>query len=129
MKNQSTLLTVDNPFGDTSLTANYVDLLGVGTANACEGGTAGAAGSQPQGPRRKSLVDTNVNSDDFVQVDYRGLWNNDGTLGTARMPNTDLHKYWPRNHSAGVWNPITGLPFVHPTVINPVTGVIEFPAP
>jgi len=129
MRNQSTLLTVANPFGDSSLTANYIDMLGTGSANGREGGTAGAASSQPQGPRRKSLTDTDVNFDDFTQADYRGLWTTDGGLGDSRTANADLYKYWPRNSSAGTWDPITGLPAVHPTVINPITGAVEFPVP
>ena len=120
MKDQPTL-TVNNPFTDPSLFANYVDMLGAGSPNALEG-TLGAETSQPQGPRRRSLIDTNDNRANFTQADYRGHW-----LGTARLPNADLHKFWPRNAIMGTWDPIAGTPVLHPTVISPITGEIEFP--
>ena len=123
MINQSELLTVDNPFADESLSAYYVDMLGVGN-NATGYETQAASASQPQGPRRTSLVDTNDNYADFSQADFRGHWE-----GTARTPNAELYRIWPRNSGAGAWNPITGIPAVHPTVRNPTTGEVEFPAP
>jgi len=77
--------------------------------------------SQPQGPRRVLLTDTNNNATDFSQADFRGHWE-----GTARVPNAELYRIWPRNASMGSWNPITGIPAVHPTVRNPATGIVEF---
>ena len=99
MRNQSAVLSVDNPFTETSLSANYVDMLGVisGT-NGFE--TAVAQQSRPQCPRRVSLADTDNNSKDFAQVDYRN----------SNVPASELYKYWPRNSSNGQWNPITGEP-------------------
>jgi len=120
MTNQSALLAVDNPFGDESLVAYYVDMLGVGNSTAFE--TSSGSASQPQGPRRTSLDDTDNNAVDFSQVDFRGHWE-----GTARTPNANLHRIWPRNAGAGEWNPMTGIPAVHPTVRNPATNEVEFP--
>ena len=138
MRNQPNLLTVDNPFGYAGLKDYYVDMLGAANnfANAnrvlaFEGTTATtppnimtdvAETSQPQGPRRLSLEDTDVNGTDFSQADFRGHWG-----GTARTPNARLHRIWPRNSAAGPWNPVTGIPAVHPTVRHPVTGDVEFP--
>jgi|GEM_PF-922181 len=110
-----------NPFTDEALWPYYVDMLGAGSNAASE--TASASTSQPQGPRRTSLVDTNNNGADFGQADFRGHWE-----GTDRTPNAELYRIWPRNSSAGAWNPITGIPQVHPTVRNPITGEVEFPA-
>jgi len=120
MINQSELLTVDNPFTEASLSAYYVDMLGVGSATAFE--TQAAPSTQPQGPRRISLEDTDNNNADFSQADFRGHWE-----GTARTPNAGLYRIWPRNASAGEWNPVSGVPAVHPTVRDPATGDIEFP--
>ena len=112
-----------NPFTDEALWSYYVDMLGAGSNAASE--TAFASTSQPQGPRRRSIVDTNNNGADFGQADFRGHWG-----GTARTPNAELYRIWPRNSSAGAWDPITGIPQVHPTVRNPTTdGEVEFPAP
>jgi hypothetical protein len=110
MVNQSAILTVANPFTEASLAANYVDMLGVGnnTITGFEG--ARASGSAPQGPRRKNLSDTDNNADDFGQVDYRGR------TGSNGVDDNQLYKFWPRNSAAGAWDPVTGLPAVHPTV-------------
>ena len=119
--NLATLLPGNvNPFTAGSLWPYYIDLLGA--TNAIFEGTAAAAQAAPQPPRRTSLVDTNNNSTNFAQVDYRGHWG-----GTARLPNENLHRFWPRNATMGAWNPITGLPEIHPVVRNPTTGIIEFP--
>jgi hypothetical protein len=99
MKNQASL-SVDNPFTESSLTSDYVDMLGVGTANGFE--TQAASTSRPQGPRRTSLADTDNNKEDFAQADYRGQ------SGSNGMSDEDLLKYWPRNSAAGAWDPITG---------------------
>jgi hypothetical protein len=108
LKNQSSALSVPNPFTEPTMTADYVDMLGVGTTNGCE--TTASATSRPQGPRRASLTDTDNNGIDFARVDYR-IYN-----GSNGMPDSELYKYWPRNVTAGEWNPITGLPKVDPVV-------------
>ena len=108
MKNRATL-SAANPFTDTSLKADYVDMLGVGTTNGYE--TAAASTSRPQGPRRTSLVDTDNNAADFAQADYRGY--NGVSTG---MPDNELYKYWPRNAAAGAWNPITGDQPINPAL-------------
>jgi len=112
MINQNSLLTVANPFGDASLTANYVDMLGVGNNSSGITGFEGArtSGSAPQPPRRTSLTDTNNNNTDFAQADLRGR------TGTRGIDDNQLYLYWPRNSSQS-WNPITGLPQVDPTVV------------
>ena len=104
---------------DTALTGNpfttkgpeYVDMLGVGTGIGYEAELAST--SAPQGPRRKTLNDTDNNKNDFAQMDFRGA---NGSQGT---PDLELFKIWPRNSAAGVWNPITGLPEVHPSITAP----------
>ena len=107
LKNQSTL-SVDNPFGNPGLTSDYVDMLGVGTANGYEG--AAAKASRPQGPRRVSLVDTNSNISDFQQADFRGRT----ASGKQGIADAELYKFWPRNSSSGVWDPISGMPVINP---------------
>jgi hypothetical protein len=99
LKNRATL-SVDNPFTEESLSADYVDMLGVGTANGYE--TQAASTSRPQGPRRTSLADTDNNKEDFTQADYRGQ------TGSNGMSDEELLKFWPRNSVAGAWDPITG---------------------
>jgi hypothetical protein len=103
MKNQSTL-SVDNPFTEASLSADYVDMLGVGSSTNGFETAAFTDQSRPRVPRRISLTDTDNNKTDFSDVDYRA-----GNIKTA-----DLYKYWPRNAAAGAWNPITGLPQIDP---------------
>jgi len=110
LKNQSSALSVNNPFGDVSLSADYVDMIGCGTTNGYET-TAASAPSRPQGRRRVSLTDTDNNNIDFVNIDYRGYVTTPTVNG---MPDTELYKYWPRNTAAGAWNPITGLPQIDP---------------
>jgi len=108
LKNQSTL-SVNNPFTEANLSADYVDMLGVGSNSSGINGfetTAFANQSRPRVPRRISLTDTDNNSIDFSDIDYRG----------GNIPTIDLYKYWPRNASSGAWNPITGLPQIAPTV-------------
>jgi len=110
MVNQPAILAVANPFTDSSLTANYVDMLGVGnnTITGFEGSRA--SGSAPQPPRRKTLVDEDNNGTDFDQTDLRGRTGNRG------IDDDQLYKIWPRNSDSGEWDPITGLPEVHPTI-------------
>jgi len=97
MINQSALLTVANPFTELSLSGDYIDMLGVtNTATGFE--TAFAQQSRPQLTRRNSLTDTDDNSIDFSRIDIR----------STAMQDSELYKYWPRNSSAGAWNPITG---------------------
>jgi hypothetical protein len=108
LKNQSAL-SVNNPFTDAGLSADYVDMLGVGSNSSGINGFETAAfanQSRPRVPRRISLTDTDNNSIDFSDVDYRG-----GNIKTD-----DLYKYWPRNTAAGEWNPITGMPQVDPAI-------------
>jgi hypothetical protein len=107
MKNQSSL-SVDNPFDEAGLIADYVDMIGVGTTNGYE--TQAAGTSRPQPPRRTSLTDTDHNKNDFAQWDARGTNAGNG------IANDQLYKYWPRNAAAGAWNPITGLPQIDPAV-------------
>lgn len=101
LRNQSTL-SVANPFTEASLSADYIDMLGAGTNAQNTNGfeTARFANqSRPRVPRRLSLTDTDNNSVDFGDVDYR----NSNPISDA-----DLLKVWPRNAAAGAWNPITG---------------------
>jgi ribosomal protein L20A (L18A) len=98
MSNQ-TLLTVDNPFdaGDGGTkAAGYVDLAGVinsasdaDSIDAYETAYAEIISKQ-KSARRNSLVDTDNNSADFQDIDFR----------TA-----NLEKYRPRNTDAGAWTP------------------------
>jgi len=108
MRNRSALLSVANPFGDAELSGDYVDMLGVEGSNAFE--TNPASQSRPQPPRRISLVDTDDNAADFRQIDLRGE-----LLGNNRTPDNALYRFWPRNSTAGAWNPISGEPAIHPT--------------
>jgi hypothetical protein len=114
MFNHSATLTVENPFTagtDDAPITGYIDMLGAGNARIAGFETAIAGQSRPQCPRRTSLVDSNNNSTDFAQADYRGRTGNNG------VDNDQLYKLWPRNSAAGAWNPITGLPALHPTVV------------
>ena len=107
LTNQSALLS-GNPFTNSVLSADYIDMLGCRNAVGIE--TAAASASRPQGPRRKTLEDSDNNSVDFAQVDYRGRIGNNG------IDDDQLFKFWPRNSGSGEWNPITGLPAKHPTI-------------
>jgi len=109
IKNQSALLTVVNPYGNTSLASNYVDMIGTTGANGYEAATA--LQTKPQPPRRKHLYDTNDNSNDFGQTDLRGH------VGSRGVVDTELYKIWPRNATMGAWNPISGIPRVDPVVV------------
>jgi len=108
LRNQSALLS-SNPFTDPRLRDYYVDMLGAGD-NLAISETARAEQSRPRSPRRVSLVDTNNNSADFAQADFRGLADGNG------MPNDELYRFWPRNASQP-WNPMTGYPPVHPILV------------
>jgi hypothetical protein len=105
LKNQNTL-SVNNPFTEASLSADYIDMLGVGSSTNGFETAAFTDQSRPRVPRRISLTDSDNNKTDFSDVDYRN-----GNIKTA-----DLYKFWPRNAVAGAWNPITGLPKIDPTV-------------
>jgi len=109
LKNQNSILSVNNPFTEAALRDDYVDMLGTGSANGYE--TQAASASRPQVPRRTSLADTDNNKNDFAQWDARGIQS-----GSNGIPNDQLYKFWPRNAVAGAWNPITGLPQVNPVV-------------
>jgi hypothetical protein len=109
-RNRSTL-SVANPFtefGPYEESGDYIDMLGCGS-NVDGEGTALSGQSRPQIPRRNSLIDTDNNSLDFTLVDYRAA----GFPGTDR---TVLYRLWPRNSTMGAWNPITGLPQMHPAL-------------
>ncbi|MCL2196891.1 MAG: hypothetical protein FWB77_04685, partial [Treponema sp.] len=97
IRNQATL-SVANPFTEASLSGDYIDMFGVGTTNGFETAVAKNQ-SRPRVPRRTTLDDTNNNSVDFGDVDYRN---------TNPISNDVLLKVWPRNAAAGAWNPITG---------------------
>jgi hypothetical protein len=109
LKNQSALLTVNNPFTEESLESDYVDMLGAGGSGVTGFENTRASISAPQGPRRTSLTDSNNNGADFAQVDFRG------NIGNRGMPDGELYKFWPRN-SDEAWDPITGLPAIHPKI-------------
>ena len=121
LRNQTTVLKIDNPFGNTSPASNYIDMLGV-LANMAAEGSPFLNQSRPRVPRRASLLDTDNNAADFKDVDYRS--SND-----ANLPAAELYKVWPRN-SAGTWNPITGLPRKDPEMPSspeePFNGTLSF---
>jgi len=112
-------LSVNNPFMDAGLAPHYVDMLGVEGSSAFE--TQAAQQSRPQGPRRTSLVDTDNNHADFSQADFRGE-----LLGNNRTPDNRLYRIWPRN-SSQPWNPITGLPAIHPEPYPHLGETVETP--
>lgn len=99
-------ITVNNPFGEADYIPYYVDMLGVGSSTAFEAAPA-TNQSGPRVPRRTSLVDTDDNSADFSDVDYRAAQ-------TDILTNAVLYRVWPRNSTMGAWNPITGLPRIDP---------------
>jgi hypothetical protein len=110
-----------NPFNNPTFADYYVDLLGEGSQNIRSGDphiyeTAAEGGngqSRPQGPRRESLTDTYSNKVDFSQVDFPGH------VGSRGMADTELYKFWPRDSTMGPWDPITGLPAMHPQITVP----------
>jgi hypothetical protein len=106
VRNRNTLS--GNPFDDASLGNDYIDMLGCGNAIGKEGDSVTT--SRPQGPRRTSLADTDNNIDDFAHSDLRGR------IGTNGIDDDQLYKFWPRNSAAGEWDPITGVPAVHPVI-------------
>jgi len=112
-------LSVNNPFMDASLAPYYVDMLGVSGSSGFE--TQAAQQSRPQGPRRTSLLDTDNNYADFSQADFRGE-----LLGNNRIPDNQLYRIWPRNSSTP-WNPITGLPAIHPVPYPHLAGTPNDP--
>ena len=111
MRNNRSTLSVDNPFGDESLAADYVDMLGVGNGTNGYEGAVATGQSRPRPVRRSSLLDSDNNADDFVALDYRPNQAN-------RITTPDFYKYWPRNAQMDEWDPITGLPEVQPQNIN-----------
>jgi hypothetical protein len=122
MRNQATL-TVNNPFTEVSMIADFVDLLGVGG-----NGTAGSTNfpnafkgmpipnanpapfqqSRPRVPRRASLFDTHNNLNDYTDVDYRGANDAFWLESPGVLDQVKLARVWPRNATMGAWNPITG---------------------
>ena len=107
IKNQAAL-SAANPFAESSLWADYVDMFGVGNAAAEDTPFPSSDQSKPRVPRRTSLTDTNNNSADFKDVDYRSSASPVMTFG-------ELYKYWPRNAELGPWDPMTGLPKIDPS--------------
>ena len=101
MANQ-TLLTVPNPF-DIGAGANapaYVDMLAAtntGSADSIDAaeGTKFNDLSKQKAIRRKSLIDSNNNANDFRSVDYRTSGTNDDTLTQVRPRNAAAESYTP----------------------------------
>jgi hypothetical protein len=110
-------LTVDDPFKMTGgKAAGYIDVLGAWNSSAsaidaCET-TAFSPISKQASARRKSLTDTNVNSADFVRIDYR-------TSGTT---DTELTLLRPKSAHYGEWNPVTGVKKDKPPTDVTITG-------
>ncbi|MCL2762308.1 MAG: CotH kinase family protein, partial [Treponema sp.] len=116
--NDAAPLTVPNPFrvnsaGDKA--KGYIDMVGARNASEQVAGYEGPAGatvfpriSAQEGIRRASLVDTNVNGNDFVSVRYT-------TVRTGEYPHgvndDEIALYTPKNAAHGAWEPI---PFVGP---------------
>jgi len=124
--NNQTLLTVQNPFtGDgAGKVSGYIDMIGVvnegrETQNTVdkirgyEGETTFINNvyriSKQVGLRRISLVDTNVNSNDFEMITYSGLVTKSGTGGTITAYSDDYEVKRPKNQAYGAWNPVTGV--------------------
>jgi len=113
LTNQSNILSAENPFNDPALAKDYVDMLGSGTVKGFETNRPINSATEPRSLRRNSLTDNNDNSIDFDQIDFRTFTASNG------FPDSELHKYWPRNSGAGAWNPMTGMPPVHPIPLVP----------
>jgi hypothetical protein len=105
--NQSSILTIDNPWEENI--PGYVDMLGIGSTNGFEKAPF-TSQSRPRVPRRISLIDTDDNSTDFGNVDYRGAT----ILFNGEDLTNDIYKVWPRNVTLGAWNPVSGLPRINP---------------
>jgi hypothetical protein len=89
-----------NPFSPK--VSGYIDM--IGAKNTDEGDSVDMYETEPcsgiskqKAARRKSLADTDNNSQDFEIVDYRGS----GVSGTVR------ETYKPKNHGHGQWNPFS----------------------
>lgn len=101
--NSTEEITAANPFdtdGKGSVAAGYVDLAGAvnGTSiDAYEGNGPAPKMSKQQAVRRTSLSDTNDNSVDFVNIDYR----------TSGLSELATEAYRPKNQAYGPWNPVT----------------------
>ena len=108
-------LTVQNPFdtdGNGTKVSGYIDM--VGTANEYQVRdsifgfeTAPARNSASEAVRRRDLIDTDDNSEDFVAARY-------ASSGTGSFTNEMLELRRPRNSSVGAWNP-----FAEPVISNP----------
>jgi hypothetical protein len=112
-------LTVQNPFtaNNSKPVSGYIDMVGAantyGTRDMIFGyEEAPARNSASAAVRRKDLIDTDDNSEDFVSLDYR-LWS---AGEPTRMKAEELEVRKPRNSSAGTWDP-----FADPA--DPVLGV------
>jgi hypothetical protein len=100
LMNNTTQLAVQNPFntGSGAKAPGYVDMVGAVNAGFIHGyeTTACSKMSKQQTVRRTSLTDTDVNDNDFTNVDYRG---NATAIGFRS----------PKNTAYGAWNPSTGV--------------------
>jgi len=115
LKNQNNILRIDNPFNDQSLAKDYIDMLGSGNVKGFETNRPINYATEPRSLRRNSLTDNNDNSIDFDQIDFRAQTASNG------MADSRLHEFWPRSSGAGAWNPMTGMPPVHPIPLIPGT--------
>jgi hypothetical protein len=93
-------LNVANPFdtdGSGTKAAGYVDMLGAGNETDTRGYEVAVANviSKNKSARRKSLVDTDNNADDFKGIDYR----------ITAVSDEELDYYAPKNSGHGAWNP------------------------
>jgi hypothetical protein len=110
-------LTVQNPFtagSNGKPISGYIDM--VGTLNNPDANPpdhifgyekAPARNSASEGVRRRDLMDTDDNSEDFIAARY-------ASTGTGAFTNEELEARKPRNSKAGSWNP-----FADPEESNP----------
>ena len=122
MENQNKL-TVENPFSVTEGTVTgYVDMLGAYNSNAASVDAFETMVFSPiskqAAARRKSLVDTDNNFNDFERIDYRRVSGNNG------INNDDLERFRPRYSEDGEWDPFSepdGI--VEPPVFSHISGL------
>jgi len=101
-------LNMQNPFnadGKGKKVSGYIDMVGaVNNPNAATPDnifgyeTAPARNSASEAVRRKNLTDTNDNSTDFIAARY-------ASTGAGAMTNEMLEVRYPRNSTAGKWDP------------------------
>jgi hypothetical protein len=100
LMNNTTPLTVQNPFDTDELGTKadgYIDMLGATNSTAVHGfeTTVFSDLSKQKTARRKNIVDTDNNKNDFESIDYR-------TAGNVK------EFQYPKTKTYGAWNPITG---------------------